>query len=81
MWLKIGKDKKLNDEQIPVEYKSPIMLQIQLMEVKLEGMISDIKHSLDSDYKVLKQRMDSIQTELTEFKKEVKGLKSWDFMF
>lgn len=71
MWLKLGQNNKkvvkTNDEQ------NLILVHIQILETKFEGTMSEIKATIQGDYKLLKQRVDSLQNELTEFKKEVRG--------
>jgi hypothetical protein len=50
-----------------------IVSSLQLFEVKFEGMMSALKVALTGDNKILEQRIDSTQKELTEFKLEVRS--------
>lgn len=50
-----------------------IISQLQLMEVKFESMVGDIKNALLTDHRLLKQTVDSLQRELHDFKKEVRS--------
>lgn len=52
-----------------------VISSLELLEVKFEGMISALKAGLHGDHKILEQRIDSTQKELTEFKLEVRGKK------
>ena len=58
-----AKDRRTDDQ---------VISQLQLMEVKFEAMVSDIKNTLIGDHRLLSQKVESIQAELTEFKQEVR---------
>lgn len=66
-------NKKSKSESNEITNQSTILLHLQLMETKMEQMVSEIRSSLIGEHKLLKQKVDSIQNEIREFKKEVRG--------
>lgn len=85
VWISSKKkegEKNKTDKQIIKQFENllenrddKVISSLELLEVKFEGMISALKAGLYGDHKILEQRIDSTQKELTEFKLEVRGKK------
>tara|TARA_R110001599_G_scaffold335510_1_gene552607 strand:+ start:1170 stop:1574 length:405 start_codon:yes stop_codon:yes gene_type:complete len=83
VWISSKKkeaEKNKTDKQIIKQFENllenrddKVVSSLELFEVKFEGMISALKAGLHGDHKILEQRIDSTQKELTEFKLEVRG--------
>ena len=66
MWLRMSKDNS------NAKSDNVIVMEIQLLQNKLENLISSIKSKLDGDYTVLKNRVDYNEKSLEDFKAEMR---------
>ena len=83
VWISSKKkegEKNKTDKQIIKQFEfllenrdDKVVSSLELFEVKFEGMMSALKAALHGDHKILEQRIDSTQKELTEFKLEVRS--------
>jgi len=83
VWISSKKkegEKNKTDKQIIKQFENllenrddKVISSLELFEVKFEGMMSALKAALHGDHKILEQRIDSTQKELTEFKLEVRS--------
>jgi hypothetical protein len=69
IWLKFG----FNTKTKRSKYEDSVLAHIQILETKMDGALSNIQATLIGEHKVLKQKVDSIQRELTDFKEETRG--------
>lgn len=79
VWIQ-NKSKKENPnktfkaiEKMFDDREDKVIQELHLFEVKFEGMMATVKTQVLGDNKVLENKIDSVQKELTEFKIEVRN--------
>ena len=71
-WIWNNKKGSNDDNEQDRRKDDQVIAQLQIMEIKFESMVAEIKNTLIGDHRLLSQKVDSIQAELTEFKLEVR---------